>query len=54
LVFVIIVISIPIIAIMILAMAGIPLGNFFLYLYRILAREHWQWRKRRLTMGRTR
>jgi len=45
---------IPILVMMILAMVGIPLGNFFLYLYRILAREHWQWRKRRLSLGRTR
>lgn len=45
---------IPILVMMILAMVGIPLGNFFLYLYQILAREHWQWRKRRLFLGRTR
>ncbi|MCH8822627.1 MAG: hypothetical protein IH984_03875 [Planctomycetes bacterium] len=45
---------IPILVMMILAMVGIPLGNFFLYLYQILARELWQWRKRRLSLGRTR
>lgn len=44
---------IPIIVLMIFAMGGIPLGKFFLYLHRILARECWQWRKRRQTLGRS-
>ena len=45
---------IPILVMMIVAVMGIPLGNFFLYLYRIFARELWQWRKRRLSLERTR
>ncbi len=44
---------ITIITIMIIAITGIPLGKFFLYLHRIIARERWQWRKRRRTLGRT-
>ena len=49
----IIVTSPPIIAIMVFATAGIPLGNFFLYLHRIFTRERWRWRKRNRILVRT-
>lgn len=50
-VLIIIVTSPAIIAIMLFATAGIPLGNFFLRMHRIFVRERWQWRKRRRILG---
>lgn len=51
-VLIIIVTSPAIIAIMLFATAGIPLGNFFLRMHRIFVRERWRWRKRNRILGR--